>query len=191
MKAVEAGERDAEPYLQAINRLSLLERVARRFQLTLQNRQRLRQSNLQPTADALFADALTAAPLAPPKTRLGQALGYLLGQKPSLLRCLSETSARIENNLVEEAIRPLIVGAEDWLQIGQPNAGSRLANLFTLVENCRLAGLDPEAYLVDVIARLPDQPMKRIAELPPQASKNARAVALAATATIPPALVFA
>ena len=62
VKAVEAGERDAEPYLQAINRLSLLERVARRFQLTLQNRQRLRQSNLQPTADALFADALTAAP---------------------------------------------------------------------------------------------------------------------------------
>ena len=191
VKAVDAGERDAEPYLRAINRLFRLERLARRFQLTPENRQRLRQSHSQPTAAALFADALQAAPLAPPKTRLGQALGYLLGQKPSLLRCLSETSARIENNLVEQAIRPLKVGAKNWLQIGHPTAGPRLANLFTLVENCRLAGLDPEAYLVDVIARLPDHPMKRIAELLPQAWKNARAVAAAATAIVPLAVVVA
>jgi transposase len=191
VKAVDAGERDAEPYLRAINRLFRLERLARRFQLTPENRARLRRSHSQPTADALFADALTSAPLAPPKTRLGQALGYLLGQKPSLLRCLSETSARIENNLVEQAIRPLKVGAKNWLQIGHPNAGPRLANLFTLVENCRLAGLDPETYLVDVIARLPDHPMKRIAELLPQAWKNARAFAAAATATVPPTVVVA
>jgi hypothetical protein len=46
--------------------------------------------------------------------------------------------------------------AKNWLQIGHPKAGPRLANLFTLVENCRLAGVDPEAYLVDIIARLPD-----------------------------------
>lgn len=189
VKAVDAGERDAEPYLRAINRLFRLERLARRFHLTPENRQRLRQSHSQPTADTLFADALKAAPLAPPKTRLGQALGYLLGQKPSLLRCLSETSARIENNLVEQAIRPLKVGAKNWLQIGHPNAGPRLANLFTLVENCRLADLDPEAYLVDVIARLPDHPMKRIAELLPQAWKIARSVAAAATMIAPMAAV--
>jgi transposase len=187
VKAVDAGEREAEPYLDAINRLFRLERLARRFKLTPENRARLRQRASQPTADKLFADALTAAPLAPPKTRLGQALGYLLGQKPSLLRCLSEPRARIENNLVEQAIRPLKVGAKNWLQIGHPKAGPRLANLFTVVENCRLAGVDPEAYLVDLIARLPDHPMKRIAELLPHAWKAAR---VATTAVItPPAVV--
>lgn len=180
VKAVDAGEREAEPYLRAINRLFRLERLARRFQLTPENRARLRQRASQPTADKLFADALTAAPLAPPKTRLGQALGYLLGQKPSLLRCLSEPRARIENNLVEQAIRPLKLGAKNWLQIGHPKAGPRLANLFTVVENCRLAGVDPEAYLVDLIARLPDHPMKRIAELLPHAWKSARIAAPAA-----------
>ena len=54
------------------------------------------------------------------------------------------------------ALRTAVRKAKNWLQIGHPKAGPRLANLFTLVENCRLAGVDPEAYLVDIIARLPD-----------------------------------
>ena len=174
VKAVDAGESDALPYLNAINQLFRLERLARHFKLTEQNRDQLRRRFSQPTADKLFADALAAITQVPPKTRLGQALGYLLGQKPSLLRCLSEPRARIENNLVEQAIRPLKIGAKNWLQIGHPKAGPRLANLFTLVENCRLAAVDPEAYLVDIIARLPDHPMKRIAELLPRAWKTAR-----------------
>ena len=187
VKAVDAGEREAEPYLRAIDRLFRLERLARRFHLSSENRASLRQRASQPTAVKLFADALAGVSLAPPKTRLGQALGYLLGQKPSLLRCLSEPRARIDNNLVEQAIRPLKIGAKNWLQIGHPKAGPRLANLFTVVENCRLAGVDPEAYLVDIIARLPDHPMKRIAELLPRAWKNARTPA--PTVIAPPAVV--
>ena len=54
------------------------------------------------------------------------------------------------------------------MQIGHPNAGPRLANLFTLVENCRQEGVDPEAYLIDIIARLPDHPMKSISGLLPR-----------------------
>lgn len=187
VKAVDAGERDAAPYLQAINRLFRLERLARHFGLKPESRAQLRQRYSQPAAVRLFADVLAALPLTPPKTRLGQALGYLLGQKPSLLRCLSEPRARIENNLVEQAIRPLKIGAKNWLQIGHPKAGPRLANLFSLVENCRLAGVDPEAYLVDIIARLPDHPMKRIAELLPHAWKKTRADA--ATMLTPPVVV--
>lgn len=176
VKAVDAGERDAEPYLRAINQLFRLDRLARHFKLTLENRAQLRQRYSQPIAGRLFVDALAAAPLAPPRTRLGQALGYLLGQKPSLLRCLAELRARLDNNLVEQAIRPLKLGAKNWLQIGHPKAGPRLANLFTLVENCRLIGVDPEAFLVDIITRLPDHPMKRIAELLPRAWQIARAI---------------
>jgi len=184
VKAVDAGERDAAPYLAAINRLFRLERQARHFKLSAQNRAQLRQRFSQPTAERLFADALAALPRMPPKTRLGQALGYLLGQKPSLARCLSEPTARIDNNLVEQAIRPLKIGARNWLHIGHPKAGPRLANLFTLVENCRLAAIDPEAYLVDLITRLPDHPMKRIAELLPHAWKTARAATIAANPAV-------
>lgn len=182
-----SGPNKKDRDLCAINQLFRLERLARHFKLSEENRAKLRQRFSQPTADRLFADALAAAPLAPPKTRLGQALGYLLGQKPSLWRCLSEPRARIENNLVEQAIRPLKIGAKNWGQIGHPKAGPRLANLFTLVENCRLAGADPEAYLVEIIARLPDHPMKRIAELLPHAWKAARTPVPVAIA--PPAVV--
>jgi len=109
-----------------------------------------------------------------PKTRLGQALGYLLNQRDSLLRCFTEKSAIIDNNAAERTIRPLKLGAKNWLFVGHPDAGPRLANLFTLVENCRLAGVDPEAYLVDIITRLPDHPMKRIGELLPAAWQKTR-----------------
>lgn len=188
VKAVDAGEHAAGPYLRAIDHLFRVERKARHFKLTSENRAQLRQRHSQPTATKLFADARAAGPVTPPKTRLGQALGYLLGQKPSLTRCLSESGARIENNLVEQAIRPLKLGAKNWLQIGHPKAGPRLANLFTVVENCRLAGVDPEAYLVDLIARLPDHPMKRIAELLPHTWKTARStqtVVLSPPAAVP------
>ena len=100
---------------------------------------------------------------------------------PSVLRAL--TSRHNRGLGIKQAIRPLKVGARNWLHIGHPNAGSRLANLFTLVENCRLAAVDPEAYLVDIITRLPDHPMKRIAELLPHAWKRARS-ALAAVLVV-------
>ena len=188
VKALDAGEQEAEPWLLTINGLFRIERLARHFGLTHENRARLRQRYSQPAAGKLFADAMGAITRVPPKTRLGQALGYLLGQKTSLLRCLCEPRARIENNLVEQAIRPLKLGAKNWLQIGHPKAGPRLARLCTVVENCRLAGVDPEAYLIDLIARLPDHPMKRIAELLPHAWKTART---AAPAEIPQPVVVA
>jgi transposase len=90
-----------------------------------------------------------------------------------LFRSLTEPRAVIDNNAAERAIRPLKIGAKNWLQIGHPSAGPRLARLFTLVENCRQEGVDPEAYLIDIIAHLPDYPMNKIADLLPRAWKAA------------------
>ena len=66
--------------------------------------------------------------------------------------------------------------------MGHPAAGPRLANLFTVVENCRLLGLDPEAYLIDLIARLPDHPAAKVAELLPRAWGQARPAAATSAA---------
>jgi transposase len=176
IKASDAGEAGAAAYLKSINAIFRVERLARHFHLSEAHRDQLRRAHSLPIAEKLFADALVDLPRTPPKTRLGQALGYLLGQKPSLLRCLTEPRAEIENNAVERAIRPLKIGAKNWMQIGHPNAGPRLANLFTLVENCRLEGVDSEAYLIDIIAHLPDHPMKRIAELLPRSWKLAQSL---------------
>ena len=71
----------------------------------------------------------------------------------------------------DELVKPGAVTLKPTGKIRFPN---RLANLFTLVENCRQEGVNPEAYLIDIIARLPDHPMKRIAELLPRPWKLAR-----------------
>ena len=125
------------------------------------------------------APPTTPAPPAPPaKTDLGNAVRYLLGQQERLARCIMIVDAELSNNAVERAVRPLKLGAKNWLFIGHPNAGPRLANLFTLVENCRLLGIDPERYLIDVITRLPDHSAAKIAELLPHHWQGGRGPAV-------------
>jgi hypothetical protein len=98
-----------------------------------------------PLAEALFARASADGLTLPPKSALGRAVGYLLAQRAPITRCLTTPGARLDNNAVENATRPLKLGARIWLFVGHPDAGPRLANLFTLVENTRQAGVDIEA----------------------------------------------
>ena len=88
-----------------------------------------------------------------PKTR--QAIRYALGQWEALMRYLDHSQASIDNNRAEQAIRPTKLGAKNWLFIGHPQAGKRSAILYTLVQNCKHHGIDPQAYLIDVLERLP------------------------------------
>ena len=181
-QAVQGGERPAEPYLREINRLFRLERLARHFRLKEENRGTLRQRYSVPRFDALVQQAAADQVSTPPKSLCGAALHYLLAQQEPLRRCLTEVKAGLSNNPVENAIRPLKLGAKNWLQIGHPKAGPRLANLFTVVENCRQAGIDPEAYLIDVIARLPAYPAARLADWLPRTWAQARPAATTAVA---------
>jgi transposase len=158
-----AGDRRAEWYLEQIGKLFRVERIVQRYG----RKERLRRRFSLPIFEAMLKQAEAHAEVAPAKTDLGDAVRYLLGQQERLELCLTTPGAEISNNAVERAIRPLKISAKNWLFIGDPSAGPRLANLFTLVENCRLRGIDPERYLVDLIARLPDHPAAKIAELLP------------------------
>ena len=173
-KAWQAGERNAEPYLLGINRLFRLDRLAKHFALTEANREELRARHSVPLFDTLVTRAQTESVSTLPKSLVGVGLHYLLAQQAPLRRCLTDVRAALSTNAVERAIRPLKLGAKNWLAVGHPSAGPRLANLFTVVENCRLLGVDPEAYLIDLIGRLPGHPMARIVELLPQAWARSR-----------------
>ncbi len=111
-------------------------------------------------------------------------MGYLLAQRAPLTRCVTTPGARLDNNAVEHAIRPLKLGAKNWLFVGHPDAGPRLAHLFTLVENARQTGVDVEAYLTDLLTQLPDHSVRRLGAWLPRAWQQrqaaARAVGLAA-----------
>jgi len=90
-----------------------------------------------------------------PKSLLGKAIAYALNQWPNLETYLRDGRVEIDNNLVENAIRPTKLGAKNWLFIGREDAGEKSAILYTLVENCRRLGINPRDYFEDVLTRLP------------------------------------
>ncbi|MEI6193724.1 MAG: transposase domain-containing protein [Verrucomicrobiota bacterium] len=82
--------------------------------------------------------------------------------------------ALISASLVENAIRPTAIGKKNWLFIGEANAGQRSAIVYTLIECCRRRGLNPFAYLRDVLARLPNMTNRQIPEVTPEAWSKSR-----------------
>jgi len=104
-----------------------------------------------------------------PKSLLGQAIAYTLGQWQGLGVYLNNGLVEIDNNLVENAVRPTAIGKKNWLFIGAEEAGWRSAVLYTLIENCRHHGLEPYAYLKDLCERLPASTNKAVPKLTPRA----------------------
>jgi transposase len=90
-----------------------------------------------------------------PKSALGKACTYLLAQWTPLTEHLNHGQTRLDNNLVENAIRPSAIGKKNWLFIGHPDAGQRSAIIYSIVVSCQRHGKDPLAYMRDVLTRLP------------------------------------
>jgi transposase len=103
-----------------------------------------------------------------PRSGMGMALAYPLNLWPLLGVYLDDGRVEIDQNLVENAIRPTALGKKNWLFIGEAEAGERSAILYTIVESCRRRGLDPFAYLRDILTRLPHATNWQIGELTPQ-----------------------
>jgi transposase len=85
----------------------------------------------------------------------------------ALTRFVDDGELPIDNNWVENQIRPIAIGRKNWLFAGSLRAGKRAAAVMSLLHSARLNGHDPHAYLKDVLERLPTQPASRIGELLP------------------------
>jgi transposase len=109
-----------------------------------------------------------------PKSLLGEAIDYARGQWPALQIYLGDGRVEIDNNLVENAIRPTALGKKNWLFIGEAGAGQRGAIIYTIIECCRRRGLDPYTYLRDVLTRLPHMTNHQVAEVTPEAWGKSR-----------------
>lgn len=104
-----------------------------------------------------------------PKSLMGKAIGYALGEFTRLRRFLDDGRIEIDNNLVENRIRPTAVGKKNWLFIGHPEAGQRSAIIYTIVACCRRLGIDSFEYLRDVLERLPNMTNQESHRLTPAA----------------------
>lgn len=90
-----------------------------------------------------------------PQSNLGKAINYALGQWPRLERCFTDGRLEIDNNLIENGIRPTKLGAKNWLFMGSEQSGQTNAIWYTLIESCRRRKLDPWRYLVWIFEELP------------------------------------
>ncbi len=149
--------------LTRISRLYAIEAEGR--ELTIEERHRLRQQRSQPELEALLkwlAD-LTAGP----GTGLYRAVEYVRRRETAFSRYTESGDLPIDNNPVENAIRPVALGKKNWLFAGSERAGRRAAVLQTLLGTARLNGLEPMAWLKDVLEKLPTWRYSRLDELLP------------------------
>ena len=136
-------------------------------ELSAGERQRIRQSQSRPIADKLHQWLLLHRQKTTDGTAMAKAIDYSLGRWEALTRFLDDGALPIDNNWVENRIRPIALGRGNWLFAGSLRAGKRAAAIMSLIQSARLNDHDPYRYLKDVLERLPTQRASRIGELLP------------------------
>ena len=135
--------------------------------LDAQARGRVREERSRPWAKALHTWLQVHRLKVPDGSATAKAIDYSLNRWAALVRYIDNGMLPADNNWVENQIRPIALGRSNWLFAGSLRAGQRAAAIMSLVHSARLNGLDPYAYLRDVLERLPTQPASRIDELLP------------------------
>ncbi|MBW9254232.1 IS66 family transposase [Acidithiobacillus ferriphilus] len=102
-----------------------------------------------------------------PKSGIAKAIGYALKRWKALTLYLEEGQLSIDNNPVERALRGVAIGRKNFLFVGNDTGGERAASFYSIIETCKLNGIEPFAYLCDVLEKLPTWPNKKLHELLP------------------------
>ena len=155
----------AKPMLAAIKLLYAVERRLREAGSSPEERVRVRQAQSVPILNAILKVLDDAKAL--PRSALRRAGEYTTKRWEKLTRFTEDGRIEIDNNLVENAIRPLALGRKNYLFVGSHRAGRATAVLYTLFGTCKRHGVNPEKWLVDVLKRIGDQPQEQLSELLP------------------------
>ena len=154
--------------------LEALERIAALFAIEAAIRGRApddrlaaRQEHARPRLDGLQAFLDTSLARISGKSSLAQAIRYTLSRWTALTRYLVDGRLEVSNNAAERGIRPLALGRKNYLFCGSDAGGQRAACLYTIIETAKMNGLNPEAYLADLLARIADHPIRQVDALLP------------------------
>jgi transposase len=174
-RAHKVQENDPRPLeiLGMIGQIYHWEDQAREAGLDHEKRLAMRTQHIHPLMDQLEKRimAIRAEADVLPASQLGKACGYAMGQWTRLKVYLEDGQVEIDNNWCENAIRPLAVGRKNWMHVGSEEAGPRVAAIASIFETCRRLKINVRDYLLDILPKLPEWPMQRVAELSPIAWK--------------------
>ena len=155
----------AQQALTTIQKLYQVEREVAEFDPD--ERRRIRQAQAKPILDE-FHDWLTRHRIQVPNgSSTAKAIDYSLKRWNALVHYLDDGQVPIDNNWIENRIRPIALGRKNWLFAGSLRAGKRAAAIMSLIQSAKLNGHDPFLYLKDILSRLPTQPNSQISELLP------------------------
>ena len=131
-------------------------------------RRAARQDRSAALVDALRAALDDALRRLSPKSEMAKAISYSVKLWPALLQFLDDGRLEIDNNIAVRAIRSIAVGRRNWLFAGSKVGGERAAAIYSVIETCKVNGVDPQAYIADVTARIAGNwPASRWDELMP------------------------
>ena len=154
--------------LEAVRRIDALFAIEREINgLQPDERRAVRQERSKPLVESYEIWLREERRKLSSKNPVAKAMDYSLKRWPAFTRFLDDGRICMSNNAAERAIRGIAVGRKNWTFCGSDSGGRRAAAIYTLIETCKLNDVDPRAWLADILARLPDHPARRIAELLP------------------------
>lgn len=153
--------------LDLVGAVYAVEAEAREAKASAHERLALRQARSRPVMAELKERLVSTRAASLPKSVLGRACAYALGQWTRLEVFLENGGVEVDNNWAENALRPVVLGRKNFLHIGSEWAGPRLAAIWSVYGTCQRIGKNPRAYLRSVLPRLADWPAHRVDELSP------------------------
>lgn len=174
-KALDSDAQRASYALTEIQKLYAVERHARQADLSDEQRYVLRQEQAVTVLDDLHAWLLEQATNVLPKSLIGKAIAYMLRRIKTLSLYTTNGRLEIDNNWIENTIRPIALGRKNFLFAGSHAAAQRIAVFYSLLGSCKLHSVEPYSYLKDVLERLSDHPINEIADLLPHRWKPRQA----------------
>jgi transposase len=167
--------------IEAVRRIDALFAIEREINgLAPQARLAVRQERSRPLVIDLEAWLRAERAKLSSKNPVAKAIQYSLKRWAAMIRFLDDGRVCLSNNAAERALRGIAVGRHNWTFAGSDRGGERAAAIYTLIETCKLNDVDPRAWLADVLARLPNHPANRVAELLPWNWQRQNQAAIAA-----------
>jgi hypothetical protein len=173
----------AKKVLLWMQELYVVEREAREEKLSTQDRHLLRQEKSRAIMDQIGEWLVEEHTKVLPKSAIGKAISYLVARYNKLSLYLEDGRLEIDNNLIENSIRPVALGRKNgpkmkfylrsYLFAGSHAGAQRTAMAYSLLGSCKLQGINVNEYLQDVLQTLPDQPINKLKELLPPYRKKA------------------
>ena len=170
-EAVQLNPRDpvATPIVTRMDELFAVDAEARRRGIGLNGRHALRQERAKPLLDDIRSKIEAAQSVALPSSALSKACQYALALWRKLTRFLEYPELELSNNLAENSMRPVALGRKNWIHIGSPQAGPKVAAILSVVGSCRRLKLPVRDYLAAVLPGFADLPIRRLPDLTPAA----------------------